>query len=378
MPRSYDVVMTGWPAALWRLPAPTPPALPVVRDVALVGAAVAAAVVEGALRPELPAAAAHVVATALAAVPLIWRRRHPLLVLLAAVAVGLLASVITGQQTQLVSAAFLLLYPFSLVRWGSGRAIVAGLALVLLLQVPLVVLGATTPTDAVGGLVVVVALAAVASALRIRAAGRVRELEMAAVRERERLARDLHDTVAHHVSAIAVRANAGLATSAADPARATEALEIIVAEASRTLEELRGVLRLLRDETPGAADLGRVHQLAAAPSDGLQVRVAVDAGEEPVDERVADAVFRIAQESVTNARRHSRGASRVDVTVEVHPSEVRLRVVDDGGPAVYGGDGFGLRGMRERAALVGGRLAAGSANSGGWTVEAVLPRTGRT
>ena len=241
-------------------------------------------------------------------------------------------------------------------------------------------------------------------AFRWRAAARARELDRVKLLEREQLARDLHDTVAHHVSAIAIQAQAGPAVAATDPDAAARVLGIIEGEASRTLDEMRSMVRILRrDETVGAAGTAGVAGTAAAdraPSPALDdlrrlavgggggnVGAAGDTARPVVDVRlegdlaavppvVAATVYRIAQEGVTNARRHARGATRVDVAVVVDAGGIRVDVRDDGEPAASATPGYGLRGMAERAALLGGTFAAGAAPGGGWSVAVVLPRAG--
>jgi signal transduction histidine kinase len=199
--------------------------------------------------------------------------------------------------------------------------------------------------------------------------------------ERERLARDLHDTVAHHVSAMIIRAQAGLATAASDPSAATDALRVIEAEASRALAEMRGIVKVLRTDEPAdlapAPRVADLHGLAGRHVLGPAVEVAVSGDVEDLPSPVGTALYRLAQESVTNARRHARNATRIEVSVVADESSVRLRVTDDGEAAparAAGSGGFGLAGMVERAGLVGGTCEAGPGPGRGWTVTAVLPR----
>jgi signal transduction histidine kinase len=217
--------------------------------------------------------------------------------------------------------------------------------------------------------------------VRYRATARERAIEEVKSREREELARELHDTVAHHVSAIAVQAQAGRTVAASDPERAAEVLAVIEEAASRTLEEMRAMVGTLRggaeaDLAPqqGVADLGR---LAGERPGGLRVDVDVDPAFGRLGPAVDSAIYRIAQESVTNAVRHARRASRIRVELRDDGDLVRLSVTDDGDVVAIGpvGGGFGLLGMTERAELVGGRLEAGPAPGAGWRVVAVLPRT---
>src|SRR5262245_27200332 len=169
---------------------------------------------------------------------LLWRRSHPR----AAVAVAFLtmgvATWVMAPMGDLNTIAYLLILPYSLVRWGSGRQIVTGTA-ALAVGVGLCV--AADPSGVLAALLssyaILGAVAALALAFRYRASARVRELDQVKLMERERLARDLHDTVAHHVSAMAIRAQAGLATAGTDPGAPVDALRVIEAEASRTLTE---------------------------------------------------------------------------------------------------------------------------------------------
>jgi signal transduction histidine kinase len=213
----------------------------------------------------------------------------------------------------------------------------------------------------------------------------MRELDQAKLLERERLARDLHDTVAHHVSAIAIRAQAGLATAASRDGAAVEALRVIEAEASRTLAEMRSIVRVLRQYEPaGLAPspcIADLEGLAGSDPNGPSVDVLLSGDFAGVPPPVGAAVYRLAQESVTNARRHARHVTRIKVRVCAGHSSVRLRVSDDGDTSVLrpgGSPGYGLIGMIERARLLGGTCEAGPDPGRGWTVTAVLPRTEMT
>ena len=205
---------------------------------------------------------------------------------------------------------------------------------------------------------------------------RQREVQQVRTLERGELARELHDTVAHHVSAIAIQAQAGRAVAATDPAAAVEALAVIEAEASRTLYEMRTMVRVLRDGEAadyapqrGISDLDELTRMSPL----VQVHRAGDLAGLPQPVEVA--VYRICQESVTNAIRHALNATAVTVEVTGDVGVVRLRVHDDGEAARPATTvGYGLLGMAERAKLLGGACQAGPDPAGGWTVEATLPR----
>ncbi|GIJ67176.1 two-component sensor histidine kinase [Virgisporangium ochraceum] len=378
--------------ALWSEPRAPGAPVRVWRDWLLVAVLVVAVVLEGVLAPDLRW---RVVATvlALALVPtMLWRRTRPLLMVAIAFGTCGLSPLVTGGElAELQTTGFLTILAYALFRWGSGREVVLGSGIMLgRLAVSVVLQQITLGMAAVGVLVLSVA-AACGVALRYRSRARQRELEArqreletVALLERERLARDLHDTVAHHVSAIAIRAQAGLATLAANPDAAADALRVIEAEATRTLAEMRTIVKALRRaegaqppaavRAPGEriADLGA---LAGGARGGPVVDVAIDGDTTDLPPSVDSAIYRLAQESVTNARRHARHATRIEVRVAADDTSVRLRVTDDGeaGPA-FGSPGYGLVGMTERADLLGGTCEAGPNPDRGWTVTAVLPR----
>ncbi|MCC8244047.1 sensor histidine kinase [Saccharothrix luteola] len=366
----------------WGEPRPHHPPRRVWRDWALVGALVPAAALEMALRSDLPWPGLWAVVVIGLAPTLLWRRTRPLLVLVIAMAATGLVPLLTGERVEPYTTAFVLILVYSVVRWGSGREAVVGLAIVLGGVCVSIALRRLAPVDAIGGLTVMFTATALGVAMRYRARLRTRELDQAKLVERERLARDLHDTVAHHVSAIAIRAQAGLATAVTQPDAATDALRLIEAEASRALTEMRAMVRVLRrDEpvdlapSPRIADLG---QLATSTRTGPSVEVGLAGDLDGVHPSVDAAVYRLAQEAVTNARRHARHATRIEVRVDADDTSVHLRVSDDGDPSAGTADepGYGLIGMVERVDLLGGTCTAGPDRDRGWTVTATLPRTG--
>jgi signal transduction histidine kinase len=371
---------------LWAEPrAPEPPRR-VWRDWALVAALVPTAILEGVLRHDVVWRPVAVALAAGLAVVLLWRRTHPLavvVVVFGAIIVLHIASLLSIQEpVGLNTMIYVLLLPYSLARWGSGREVAIGLAVILVTVVLGVVVDSTRVLDAVlGSLLLLLFPATLGAAARYRTVSRSRELDKVRLREREQLARELHDTVAHHVSAIAIRAQAGRVVAGSDPAAAVDALSVIEAEASRTLAEMRVMVGNLREnETPtlapqpGVADLDRLSRGAGEP----RVDVEVSGDLEDLGPSVGAAIYRIAQESITNAVRHARHATRITVRVAGEDDCVRLTVNDDGDPSSTARNslGFGLVGMTERAMLLGGSFEAGPSPDRGWTVEAVLPRTG--
>ncbi|WP_433273559.1 sensor histidine kinase [Actinosynnema sp. CS-041913] len=369
----------------WDEPRPHHAPQRVWRDWALVGVLVPAAVLEGALRTDLPWRTLSVIVVVGLVPTLLWRRTRPLLMLAIAFGTTSLVPLITGgYREEPYTSAFLLILVYSVVRWGSGREAVIGLTIVIGGACLSMTVRHLALADVIGGLTVVFAAVALGAAMRYRARFRMRELDQVKLLERERLARDLHDTVAHHVSAIAIRAQAGLATSVSQPGAAADALRLIEAEASRALAEMRAMVRVLRRDqpvdlapNPRVADLAR---LAARPRTGPSVEVDLFGDLDDVHPSVGAAIYRVVQESVTNARRHARHATRIEVHVAADDTSVHLRVSDDGDGSARSTatPGYGLIGMFERVTLLGGTCAAGPDPDRGWTVTATLPRNGST
>ncbi|MDA0634780.1 sensor histidine kinase [Nonomuraea sp. MCN248] len=369
--------MIGLVRSLWKEPRPPGPPARGWRDWSLVAVLVPVAALEGALRADLPWRTVAVLITVGLVPTLLWRRTRPLLMLVIAFGVTNLATLVTsGEAAETNTLAYLLILVYALTRWGSGREVVIGLPIMLGSLFHSMAAGRLVPADAVGGLAVMFAALALGAAFRFRAGAQARELEQVKSLERERLARDLHDTVAHHISAMAIRAQAGLATAASRPEAATDALRVIEAEAARALDEMRAMVRVLRhDEQPGRG-IADLQQLAAGDPSGPAVDVEVSGDLDGLSPSVGAAVYRLAQESVTNARRHARHATRIEVRVDADDTSVHLRVSDDGIVRLNASPGYGLVGMMERAGLLGGTCVAGPNPGRGWTVTAVLPRTG--
>jgi signal transduction histidine kinase len=236
--------------------------------------------------------------------------------------------------------------------------------------------------DAALGAVVLLFPAALGASVRYQMSSRLREIDQVKLRERQQLARELHDTVAHHVSAIAIQAQAGRTVAAGRPDAAVRALEVIEEAASRTLAEMRTMVGVLRDgDEPDRApqrSVADIERLARDAAHGPRVDVELTGELETLRPSVGAAMYRLAQEAITNATQHARHATRIDVHVAGEDDCVRLTVRDDGdaSAADRSGSGYGLVGMAERAALLGGTLEAGPGPDRGWTVNAVVPRAG--
>jgi signal transduction histidine kinase len=357
-------------------------------DWVLVAALVVLAAIEAVAREDVVWRPVNLILIVAVAPMLLWRRTHPLAMVAIAFslfAVVELAAIVIGvtwdgpNPTALV----LLLFPYALFRWGSGREATIGLAFVL---APVVLGAAAAPVgEVLGGALILLFAAALGAAFRYRSSAGLRGRDQAKLREREQLARELHDTVAHHVSAIAIQAQAGRTVAESRPEAVVDALVVVEKEASRALTEMRTIVGALRrgeqsDLTPqpGVADIER---LARSTGNPPHVDVTLTGDLDELRPSVDAALYRLAQESVTNALRHARHATLVHVVVTGDDDSVRLTVWDDGDarPVDAGSSsGFGLLGMAERARLLGGAFEAGPNRDGGWTVHAELPKRGRS
>ena len=206
--------------------------------------------------------------------------------------------------------------------------------------------------------------------------------------ERARIARELHDIVAHHISMVSVQAETGRLTTPGLPEAGARRFQAIGETARAALTEMRRLLGVLKDdEWPDAETaplrpqpgLGHVTELIdeAREASGTATRLLLSGRPVPLDPGVELAAYRIIQEALTNARRHAPGAA-VDVELCYDEGELRVRIRDNGLGLPYDAEGpssagHGLAGMRERAAAVGGVLAAGGSAGGGFSVEAALP-----
>jgi signal transduction histidine kinase len=219
-----------------------------------------------------------------------------------------------------------------------------------------------------------------AAALAERSVDLQRQAEQAAAAERTRIARELHDIVAHHLSVIVLQA----AGTRASGKPAGPSLEKIENSARQALAETRRLLGVLRDPDeeaglgpqPGIGDLGEL--AASVRAAGLPVHLVIDGDPAALPAAVDVSVYRIVQESLTNALKHA-GPARAEVTIGCAADTVTVEVTDNGmadpGRKAPGG-GHGLAGMRERAAVYGGELAAGPRPGGGFAVRARLPLCG--
>jgi signal transduction histidine kinase len=378
-------VLTDELRTLWTEPRPPDAPVRVRRDWALLAAGLGTAVTEATLRDDLVWRPVALVLAVWLCALLMWRRIRPL----AAVALGFGAIILLGlaslvadpsEPVGLGSSVIVLLLVYALLRWGSGREIVLGIGFLLAaFVVQAVEDDITPPAEQIAGFGFLFMPAVIGASVRFQATARERLLDGVRSKERERLARELHDTVAHHVSAMVIRAQAGRVLAGVNPAAAVEALEGVEEEGARTLEEMRAMVAALRDRAAGAelaplAGVADLERLLRVPGGRLRVDLRLDGDLDALPPTLDAAVYRIVQESVTNAMRHAVEATEVVVRVTGARQQVRVSVRDDGVRAHRGRDGYGLAGLRERAALLGGQLQAGPGTDSGWQVEAELPR----
>ncbi|MGY0061462.1 sensor histidine kinase [Streptomyces sp. LZ34] len=215
---------------------------------------------------------------------------------------------------------------------------------------------------------------------------RARTAAEAVTAERLRIARELHDMVAHSIGVIAIQAGAGSRVLDSRPEQARSTLDAIETTSRETLQGLRSMLDVLRRTEPetvesmaatpfaGLADLDRL--TATTAHTGVRVEVRWRGERRPLPSAVDQSAFRIVQESVTNVVRHA-GTRHCRVSIDYRHDELRVEIVDEGhgghGGAGASGSGYGITGMRERVALLDGRFSAGPRPEGGFRVAARLP-----
>ena len=332
--------------------------------------------------------------TVIAVAPLAIRRTRPLTALVACAAglVGLMA----GGYVVAVAPVGVLIALYSVAAWGTVRATHQALGAVA------AVLAATAlmrPVDlslqgiAVNGVLLVVGWV-LGTGVRerkalhdVQVAAARRELDLereradrAAVEERLRISRELHDVLGHAMSVMVVQAGVAQHLLATRPDEAAQALARITETGRGSLDELRRLLSVIRDGDPSAPssqELVGLDALAALVDDvtaaGLPVRLSCDVGR-GIPDGVQLAAYRIVQEALTNTLRHA-GPATATVEVRHVGNDLQVEVTDDGIGAALprGGAGRGLAGMRERVAVYGGTLTTGSGTDGGYRVAARIP-----
>ncbi|OAH51976.1 hypothetical protein AYL44_04420 [Microbacterium oleivorans] len=343
-------------------------------------------------RQVLPALSIVVVLGCLA---LLLRRRYPLIVFASSYVVALAYMFAPAP----INGPLLLVATYSVAVYVSSRAALVGVAIgMAVLASAGFVLTATgvSSTTVVWGSLVNEALNAVIGGLIGANVGsraryvtalidhsqrlvveRDQQAQLAAAAERERIARELHDIVAHSLTVMVALAE-GVAASK-DAAQARPGAEAISATGREALRDMRATLGVLRDaDAAPLAPLVRdttAETVASARAAGFETHLTV-VGEPDVPTATRLAVSRIVQEGVTNVLRHARAATRIDVDIRYTDEGVTVSVVDDGlsAPIPSAAGGFGLQGVRERVEFAGGTVTAGPGEQRGWTVRAWLPR----
>lgn len=326
-------------------------------------------------------------------VPLLWRRKRPLLVLALSVLASIGVSLLVP-HTVLMLGPFVALY--SAARYTKLRPAYAGLGMALMLVVVNVLaqLELVGPQDAgqlilVSGLLgTMMTVAAFAAGRWGRSAARQRRIQaqLAAADERSRIARELHDVVAHSVSLMLLQAAGAARLLQTDPERARTALGHVDELGGQAIAELRRMLGLLVPSDSGGAEAAAprleelpelLRQLRAA---GRDVVLEVDGEPAALPADAGAAAFRVVQEALTNAAKYADPQRPVEVRLNWSDAGLGLTVRSQGSRAGTGrpaGTGHGIGGMRQRAASVGGTLEAGTTPDGGFLVSASFPAAGR-
>jgi signal transduction histidine kinase len=340
---------------------------------------------------DLPIAALVVIALASGA--LYWRRSQPLVVLSVTLAASALSTgavlfeLVEVADVELVGVAMLV------ALYSVGRYATNDRWAFLGLGGALAVVGLSAPIDEVTaaevgfGFIVIVLVWYVGRRLRFRAERAAHlerehaaEARRAVAEERTRIARELHDVVAHRVSLMTVQAGAAKTVAADDPEAALQAMEAVEKAGRQALGELRHLLDVLRPEAeadglgpqPGLADVPRlVDQFKEA---GVDVSLRMDRAQASLPAHVDLSAYRIVQEALTNVLKHAGPTARAEVRLRTNSHGVAIEVSDTGrSDTILPGSGRGIVGMRERALLLGGSLDAGPRPTGGFQVVAHLP-----
>ena len=319
--------------------------------------------------------------------PLLWRRRFPFAV---AAVTGVTTTVLsmTGGLNDVPAAQLVATYTFAALSPPVKR-LIGVVATVIGVSVSIIVPHDEALNLGVIGIFFVGAYALGVSArarrdritmLEERALRLTREQDATATRERQRIAREMHDILAHSMSLVVVQAEAGPVALRHDPGKAEEMFDTISVTARDALAQLRRVLGVLRADESGREpppDLDALPDLIRRVNGaGLTATLTEDGEPRPVPPDLAATAYRIVQESLTNTVKHA-GAGRVDVRLTWSAERLRIEVADDGAgraPSSITGSGNGLIGMRERVAAAGGSLDAGPGPGGvGFRVTASVP-----
>jgi signal transduction histidine kinase len=363
-----------------------------VTDALIAAAFVVTGLVEILISPDRSGAVVLNAAVALGyTLPLLWRRRAPLTATAVVVAaIFTMAFALTPVEDLFVPFVAMLACAYACGAHREGVPAVVGLVLATVSLIAIV----TTMDDRIVGdyvfppLIGVVAwLAGRAVRTRTRLTAELHETaarlaeasdderRVAVVDERRRIAREMHDLVAHSMSVMVVQAGGARRILDRDPARALEAATMIERTGREALAEMRHLLGVLnlpveRAPQPTLAELGEL--IARSRAAGLPTMLDLRGERRPLPAGLDLAAYRIVQEALTNALKHA-GRAPTTVTVEFGEHELALEIRDEGSGSAHTDGGHGLVGMRERVRLYGGEIETGPAEGGGWRVRATLP-----
>ena len=355
------------------------------RDWLLMLALVVAGLLEGILRPELGWRPVVTGVAVIAPLVIPWARAYPLpatVIVFGGYGLLHIEMFIAAVDSTLINPAALLVLTHVLVRWAPGRHIGIGLCVsavcwIIAWGIP----SDSFPVMVLKGIVISLPIITGATTRHLAELRHARALE-SRFNERQQIARELHDTIAHRMTAIAIQAQAGRAMAASDPNAVLDTLATIEDTASRSLQDMREIIGVLRDVSSPIEALHTVadiERIANTNTGETPVRVQLEGDLDDLGTSVEAGLFRVVQESITNARRYARRASRISVHINGSADAVHLTVTDDGDPIRPGtrlGSGYGIIGMSERVSLLGGQLSAGRGPAGRWVVDAQIPKNG--
>jgi signal transduction histidine kinase len=340
--------------------------------------------------------ALNVVAVAAIVLPTAWWRARPVAATAVLFAAAVLGAWLTSASDLQVIWLSLLALAFGLGAHADGRGALAGLGILsagilitTAIESPLTVSAVLFPILMTGAFCV----AGRTARSRSRLAGDLHEAavranerravaaERAVAEERKRIAREMHDVVAHSMSVMVVQAGGARRILERDPLRARDAAQLIADTGREAIVELQRLLGVLHLEPAAAPTLDGLDGLVErAPAAGLPVALTVEGERRPLPEGVEHAAYRVVQEAITNAIKYA-AAAPTEVHVSYGLQDLELHVGDrgpgTGAPGRVGGGGHGLVGMRERVRIFGGELHTGRRAGGGFEVRARIPLDGR-
>ena len=353
------------------------------RDWLLMLALVVAGLLEGVLRSDLGWRPVVIAVAVVAPLVIPLARAYPLpATVIVFGGYGLLhvEMFITSVDSTLVNPATLLVLTHVLVRWAPGRHIGIGLGVAAVCwMIAWSIPSDSLPVMVLKGIVISLPVISGAATRHLAEMRHARALE-SRFNERHQIARELHDTLAHRMTAIAIQAQAGRAIAASDPKAVLETLATIEDTASSSLQDMRDIIGVLRDSGSPIEShhtVADIERIANTNKGETPVRVRLEGKLDDLGASVEAGLFRVVQESITNARRYARDASRISVHINGSADAVQLTVTDDGDPVRPGariGSGYGIIGMTERVSLLGGDLSAGRGPAGRWVVDAQIPK----